>query len=139
MRVAFDTNVVLDVLLNRTAFLADASALFAYTHEGLIDGLLAATTLTTAFYLIERKQGTAGAYAGLDRLLELFEATPVDNRVLRQARALEFEDYEDTVLHESAERGRARGIVTRNASDFEGATLTIYKPAELLAVVESVS
>ena len=137
MRVAFDTNIVLDVLLRREPHLASASALFAYAHEGQIDGLLAATSLTTAFYLIERKKGTSGAYDGLDRLLQLFEAAPVDSRVLRSARKLAFNDYEDAVLHESAQRGRADAIVTRNAGDFTKATLTIYEPAELLAVIEA--
>lgn len=137
MRITFDTNVVLDVLLGRKAFLSEASALFAYVHEDRISGLLCATTLTTVFYLIERKKGTAGAYQGLDRLLALFEATPVDDRVLRRARTLDFDDYEDAVLHESARQGRADGIVTRNTEDFKDATLTIYEPAELLAVIES--
>lgn len=137
MRVAFDTNVVLDVLLNREEFLSEAAALFEYVREDRIDGVLAATSLTTAFYLIERKQGPSGAYVGLDRLLGLFEAAPVDSRVLRGARQLGFDDYEDAVLHESAKRGRADGIVTRNTGDFENATLTIYEPAELLATIET--
>ena len=137
MRVAFDTNIVLDVLLRREAHLANASTLFAYAHEGQIDGLLAATSLTTAFYLIERKKGTSGAYEGLDHLLQFFETAPVDGRVLRSAQRLACDDFEDAVLHESARRGRADAIVTRNAGDFTKATLTIYEPVELLAVIEA--
>ena len=137
MRIAFDTNVVLDVLLARKAFLPEAAALFEYTREGRLEGVLAATSLTTAFYLIERRRGIEGAYAGLDRLMALFEAGPVDRRVLRNARELGFDDFEDAVLHESAKRGGASGIVTRNARDFAHATLRIYQPEELLATVEN--
>ena len=61
----------------------------------------------------------------------------MDSRVLRSARKLGFADYEDAVLHESARRGRADALVTRNPDDFEKATLTIYEPAELLAVIEA--
>lgn len=137
MRIAFDTNIILDVLLRREAFLADASALFAYVHDGRIGGIVVATSLTTAFYLIERKKGTSDAYDGLDRLLQLFEAAPVNDRLLRSARKLDFKDYEDAVLHESARRGRADAIVARNLDDFERATLTVYEPTELLAVIEA--
>ena len=139
MRIAFDTNVVLDVLLARKAFLPEAVALFEYVWEGRMEGVLAATSLTTAFYLIERKRGAEGAYAGLDRLMELFEAGPVDRRVLHSVRALGFENFEEAVLHESARRAGASGIVTRNARDFGSATLSIYHPEELLAAVENAS
>lgn len=137
MTVAFDTNVVLDVLLRREPFISDAAALFAYVYEGRIGGLLCATSLTTVFYLVERKQGTDGAYRALDKLLDLFTAAPVDDAVLRRARALRFGDFEDAVLHESARRAQADGIVTRNTRDFAEAELVVYEPAELLAVIES--
>ena len=137
MTIAFDTNVVLDVLLRREPFFADAASLVAYVHEGRIDGLLCGTSLTTVFYLVERKQGRDRAYASLDRLLSLFKGAPVDDSVLRSARGLGFADYEDAVLHESARRGHADGIVTRNSRDFEKAELVVYEPAELLTLIES--
>lgn len=136
MRILFDTIVVLDVLLRRDSFFADAASLMAYVHEGRIEGLTCGTSLTTVFYLVERKRGIEGAYASLDRLLNLFTAAPIDDGVLRSARALGF-DYEDAVLHESARRGHADGIVTRNTHDFEMAEVAVYDPAELLTLIES--
>lgn len=136
MTIVFDTNVVLDVVLKREPFFADAAALMAYVYEGRIDGLLCGTSLTTVFYLVEQKQGVEGAYASLDRLLDLFKAAAVDDSVLRSARGLRFADYEDAVLHESARRSHADGIVTRHTSDFEKSTLTVYEPPELLALIE---
>ena len=51
MRVLFDTNVVLDVLLARAPHAAAATTLFDYVARKDLDGLLGATTLTTIFYL----------------------------------------------------------------------------------------
>ena len=51
MNVLFDTNVVLDVLLDRKPFSDSATILFSWAEEGKITGILGATTVTTIFYL----------------------------------------------------------------------------------------
>lgn len=55
---------------------------------------------------------------------------PLDQTALVDALA-SFADYEDAVQHASAVAFQLDGIVTRNADDYRGATLTIYAPAEL--------
>lgn len=49
MKVLFDTNVVLDVLLQRKPFAIEATTLFSYTETNYIDGWLGATTITTIY------------------------------------------------------------------------------------------
>lgn len=44
--------------------------------------------------------------------------------------------YEDAVLHAAAQNVRADCIVTRNVRDFRLATLKVYAPDELLAVMD---
>lgn len=44
---------------------------------------------------------------------------------------IDFDDYEDAVLHEAARHAGADAIVTRNTPDFEHATLDIYAPGDL--------
>ena len=51
MRVLFDTNVVLDVLMDRSPFAEAASRLFAAVEHGTVGGYLGATTVTTVHYL----------------------------------------------------------------------------------------
>ncbi len=137
MRILFDTNIVLDVLLKREPFAATAVRLFAAVEKGAITGLIAATTITTIFYLAEKKVGAAQARQEIGRLLTLFMVAPVDRMVLEQALQGSFADYEDAVLHAAAQQSGAVGIATRNASDFRGATLPIFSPPELLATVSS--
>ncbi|MBT4923927.1 MAG: PIN domain nuclease, partial [Candidatus Thioglobus sp.] len=47
MRVLFDTNVILDLLLDRSEFVDDASVLISKVDTNEIDGFLCATTITT--------------------------------------------------------------------------------------------
>lgn len=136
MRVLFDTNVVLDVLLERQPHAPAAIWLFAQAERGRLDGLLGATTLTTIHYLARKVLGEEAARDHLGILLRLFGVAPVTRAVLEDALALPFGDFEDAVLHEAARHAGAEGIVTRNPADFTSATLSIYTPVELRAALQ---
>lgn len=132
MKILFDTNIVLDVLLDRAPYAGDAKRLFDHVERGSLTGLLTSTTVTTVYYVGRKEVGDGGARAGIQRLLELFSTAPVHRPALRAALDSGFRDFEDAVLHEAARQAHADGIVTRNTDDFTTATLTIYTPAELL-------
>lgn len=135
MRVLFDTNVILDSLLARQPFVADATALIAMAERKVIDGLLGATTVTTLYYLLVKATSDSIARARITSLLSLFDVAAVNRAVLQSALQLPFKDYEDAVLHEAAQLAGADAIVTRNVQDFRQATLPIHQPSALLAVL----
>ena len=60
-RVLIDTNVVLDVLLDRQPHARGSVAVWAAIEAGSTEGLLAAHAVTTIHYLIRRELGTARA------------------------------------------------------------------------------
>lgn len=139
MRVLFDTNVVLDVLLARPPHAAPAIELFDWVARRELDGMLGATTVTTIFYLASKAAGPALARRHVTTLLGLFEVAAVGRAALADALALGFGDYEDAVLHEAARHAGATGIVTRDPKGFAAATLTVYSPAELLRLLKAAS
>ena len=135
MRVLFDTNVVLDVLLNRRPHAVVAAQLMAWVERRRIEGLLGATTVTTIHYLASKAVGAARARKHVRTLLALFDVAPVNRTVLSEALLLEFPDYEDAVLHEAARLAGATGIVTRDADGFRKANLSVFAPDELLRMI----
>lgn len=137
MRVLFDTNAVLDVLLARPPHAAPATALFDLVARRELDGLLGATTITTIFYLATKAVGSRPARRHVSALLGLFEIAGVTRGVLSDALRLDFQDYEDAVLHEAARHAGATAVVTRDPRGFAGASLRIYDPAELLRFVQA--
>lgn len=138
MRVLFDTNVILDVLLARSPHAEPAIALLDRVAAKEVHGLLGATTVTTIHYLTSKALGTRGAQQHLRTLLGLFDIAPVTRAVLTDALGLGFPDYEDAVLHESARHAGAEGIVTRDSQGFMKARLTVYAPAELVRLLRAV-
>ena len=133
----FDTNVVLDVLMDRAPFAVAATHLMARVEDGSLTGYLGATTVTTIHYLATKTLGRAPAAVAVDGLLGLFDIAPVNRGVLADALALGLDDYEDAVLHEAARHAGLPAIVTRGRAGFRGATLAIYSPDELLRTLRS--
>jgi len=129
--VLFDTNVVLDLLLDREPFSADAARCISMVESGEIEGWLCASTVTTLHYLIRKSAGARNAVDSISLLLSLFEIAPVNKTVLESALRLSFKDFEDAVLNEAARYSNVDVIVTRNTADFKNASLPIQSPAKL--------
>ena len=137
MRILFDTNVVLDVLLDREPFSSTSAKLFSKVESGEISGHVCATTITTIHYLAGKVIGNDAAKDEIAKLLKLFEVAPVNRAVLETAVFLDFEDFEDAVVHESARYKEAHGIVTRNLMGFKKAKIQMFSPEELILMLES--
>jgi predicted nucleic acid-binding protein len=135
VRVLFDTNVVLDHLLEREPFVDAAEQLLSLVDAGEVEGLICSTTATTIHYLAAKAVGTSAAVEYLRELLSIFDVACVDRDVLRTALDAGFADFEDAVVHEAARRAGASAIVTRDASDFARSQLPVFSPIELLAAV----
>ena len=137
MSVVFDTNVVLDVLLDREPHATVGASLFAYVERGAVPGYLCATTLTTVHYLIQKALGADQARQKIRTLLRLFDVAPVNRAVLEAAVASRMVDFEDAVMYESALHVGATGIVTRDPTGFKGARIPVYTPEEMWKALQA--
>ncbi len=136
MKILFDTNVILDVLLDREPFSNDASFLLSKVEQSEIIGFLCATTITTIHYLAAKALGGKTASNHIQNLLSLFVIAPVNRLVLENAVISGFKDFEDSVLHEAACHAGAKYIITRNPSDFKNSTLPVFEPREFIRAME---
>ena len=83
MKVILDTNIVLDVLLDRKPFAGPAAQIFSLAERSKIRGMLCATTITTIDYLLSQALPGKDARQTLRNLLSLFEVAAVDRFVAR--------------------------------------------------------
>jgi len=123
VKILFDTNVVLDLMLDRKPFSVTAALLFAKAEVGELTGFLGATTVTTISYIASKSIGKIRAQEEVRKLFILFDIAPVNRIILENALQAGMPDFEDAVLYEAARYVNAIGIVTRNASDFRGSVL----------------
>ena len=137
MKILFDTNVILDVMLLREPFLKSSALLLAEVERKNLEGYVCSTTVTTIHYLVEKVTGRKAALSQIANVLKIFQVAKVDKLCLESALRSKIVDYEDAVLDESAYRAGLDGIVTRNEKDFKQSKLNVYNPEELLKIVKS--
>jgi len=136
VKLLVDTNVVLDVLLNRAPFVADSAKVMASAELGNIEAFLCATTLTTIHYLAAKALGRTIAERHIRSLLGIFRVAPVTDAVLLAALHSKARDYEEAVLLESARAVGVEGIVTRNPSDFpKSGAIAIHTPTDIVVML----
>jgi len=136
-QVLLDINVVLDVLANREPFAADAEAVLAKIESGVMQGYVAAHTITTLHYLTSKHLGKAKARRVLTDLLQVLQVVPVDEDRLRHALALNWTDFEDAVQAACAEKAEVDYVVTRDKKGFKRSAVRPATPPEILALVGS--
>jgi predicted nucleic acid-binding protein len=136
LRLLFDTNIVLDLLLDREPFSTRVAAVLSAVEKGMLSGYLCATTITTVHYLASKAVGAKKAKRELGKLLSLFEIAPVNRAVLEAALRSKFPDFEDAVIHEAALHVGVDGIVTGDIRGLKRATVAVYSPDELIRVLQ---
>ncbi len=134
-KVLIDLNLVLDVLQKREPFYLASARVLACAETGLIEGLVAAHTVTTLFYLIAKDQSVDQARVILTNLLQFLSIAKVDQIIIEQALNLPYQDFEDAVQMMAAVQAEAQYLVTRNIKDYKAGPLPALQPAELLALV----
>lgn len=135
MKVLFDTDVLLDVLLDREPFAESSAGLLSLAELARIAGCVASTSVTTIYYLTRKSLGAARTRRAVEDLLNLLEVAPVNRIVLTQAVASKFTDFEDAVIAHAAHESRADVIATRNVKDFRHSPVPAQTPDDILAAI----
>lgn len=133
MKVLIDTNIVLDLLLEREPFIEDAIALFERIEAGQVRGYIAATTITNIFYIVRKARGREVALQAVTRIATGLEICAIDRSTIVQALASNFKDFEDGIQFACAVLNQLDAIVTRDTSDFTEVSLPVWSIAELQA------
>ncbi|MBN1991638.1 MAG: PIN domain-containing protein [Anaerolineae bacterium] len=136
MLILLDTNILLDVLLDRQPWAIEAATIWQANEEGRIVGHLVASTLTDIFYIAHRLANLETARKAVHLCLETFEICPVDRKTLQQAYALPGNDFEDNLQIACAHMANLNAIVSRDSTGFKAATIPVLTPTELLAQLE---
>jgi predicted nucleic acid-binding protein len=137
MRILFDTNIILDVLLDRVPFSEHAADLMSKVERSEINGILCAISVTTIQSLLSKYLDKKEAIKSINSLMALFEVASVNSLVIENALKSKCIDFEDSVLHESARYAGAEYIVTRNIKVFKKSEIPVFTPTELLSMLET--
>jgi predicted nucleic acid-binding protein len=131
IRVLLDTNVALDLFLEREPWFTQARPLWDAREAGQLIACLSASALTDVYYISRKQVDVERAKQVVEVCLHGFEIIPVDLAVLQTALTLPGNDFEDNVQIACA---LARGIdliVTRDIQGFQHSSVPAIEPASI--------
>ncbi len=137
LKLLLDTNVLLDVVLERKPWVEDATALLDAIAKGRALGYVAAHAVTTVYYLVERERGRALAATAVSDLVQLLTVVPSGNADFQRALGIGLRDFEDGTQAAACLQLGADCLVTRNARDYKGAPVTPRSPGEVLPLLDA--
>lgn len=134
-RILFDTNVVLDVLLDRKPYVEASAAAWAAVETGIAEGMLAAHAVTTLHCLVRKEKGALKAKRIISAILRVFGVAAVDGAVIQEALQLPFPDFEDAVTAAAARVAGCECIVTRDPKGFRGSPVRSLTPEAVIPLL----
>ena len=130
-RLFIDTNVILDVLLQRDGFWQDSIKIFQLAELGKATGIVSASSMTDIFYIAKKKLTNEGAKQAIENLLNLFEVVNVGQAELKGALTIAIDDYEDALQVHCAINANADNFVTRDVRGFPNVSIKVVSPSGL--------
>jgi predicted nucleic acid-binding protein len=136
MKIMCDTNIFLDVLLEREPFVEDSAKVLSLCEEHKIDGFVSASCITDIFYIVRKyTHSNELAYHALGKILEIVKICSVTNNDVLLAYQKKAKDFEDCLLATCAKNMHCDYIITRNKKDFISFDVPLLEPSELLELI----
>ncbi|MDT8369534.1 MAG: PIN domain-containing protein [Longimicrobiales bacterium] len=124
-----DTDVLLDVALDRTPHATDSIALLRALEGRPKQAFVAWHTLANLSYLLRGIEGDEPREF-LESLIGFLTIAPGDGEAFRRATALRMTDFEDAMQVGAALEAGCAVVVTRNLRDYVNAPIEAVPPSE---------
>ena len=127
-----DTNVILDVFLERSPWSTDAAVLWQAKLDRRFVACATATSITDIFYITRRYAGREKAWQTVHTSLDQLSVIPVGIDELRLATTIGGNDFEDNLQIACAISNQLDLIVTRDLAGFPRDSIPILTPQQML-------
>lgn len=129
-KVLIDTNIWVDVILERPAFCAESRGVLMACIEEDVPMLIAATSLKDVFYFAAKSAGAEAGYRAVELIMQLADPAQVDAIVCEKTITLERPNFEDGIVAACALAEQADAIVTRDEKAFHDLDIERYTPEQ---------
>lgn len=135
MKLLVDTNVLLDVILERKNLMRESAAVLDAIEDGRAKGYVSSHAVTTIHYIVAKANGGAAAATAISDILDLCEVVAVNEADFRRALALGLKDFEDAVQVAAALHVGADYLVSRNEKDFKNSPIDVRSPTRIAVLL----
>lgn len=139
MKVFLDTNIILDLLLEREGF-EISTELFSLQDEGRIHLCTSILSMVNIAYVYRKTVGSHLITPNLKYLSALMEVLPMDDNMLQEAIISKGKDFEDNLQYSCALKAKCDWFITRNTKVFPNTSkgdvpIKVGTPGDYLSVI----
>ena len=131
--IFLDTDVLIDIALDRRPHSGPASELLDRIERGTRGAYVAWHSISNLYYIVAPVRGGANARDFVVELTRFVAVATTDTESVRYAAELPMADFEDAMQVAAARACGARYIVTRNISDYVRSPIRAVGPGEALS------
>jgi predicted nucleic acid-binding protein len=130
--VFVDTDVILDLFIQREPHHTSALRLFSHLRRKKTLCLTSAVVVANVYYLLAKIRSNRYALERIRRLRRLVGVASIDQAAVDAAIASPYRDFEDSLQYQCAVKNDIGILITRNARDFPKDKLSVVNPADYL-------
>ncbi len=137
MILLIDTNVILDVLLNREEFVRDSSMVFKLCETKKAVDYISILSFANIMFVMRKQLSSKQIEEIFKKLSLIFNFSEINKNILEMTIKYGWSDFEDSIQAASGEIIKADYIVTRNIKDFVNSQIKAITPSQLLFKLNS--
>lgn len=136
MVILVDTNIILDIFMNREPYADEARFIMTKCADREIIGYLAAHSIPNLFYILRKTYSQKERRRLIKNLCDIFRISDLNaEKIISAVENEEFSDFEDCLQEECAVEAMADYIVTRNPDDYKMSRIKVIEPEKFVKLL----
>ena len=138
MKVLLDTNIILDILLQREPHYLHAIEVLRLAERGQIECHITANSITDIFYILRKYlSDPKDRELAIRNILQLVNIVGITKKDIIKSFELQYTDFEDALQTQCAKKLKADYIITRNEKDFKSLTVKVVSAEQFIEIAKN--
>jgi predicted nucleic acid-binding protein len=131
-KIFIDTDIILDVVLEREPFFSDSQKLLSLVEGNYFQGFTSSLVIANCYYIISSNRDDRTALKTVSKLRSILEVLPLTDKEIGEALNSSIKDFEDGIQYFIAINNKISNLITRNISDYKALDINILSPKDFL-------
>lgn len=136
MKLFLDTNVILDLIINRKPFFENIAKIVTLYEERKCVLVTSSVSFVNCNYILGKNVKKEKVLDNLKILRSFCSILEVSQTEIDISLNSNFNDFEDAVQHYCALKNNCNYIITRDSKDFKNSEIPAFTPTEFLASIK---
>ena len=132
-KILIDSDVILDVYLNREPFVKYSKLILRHCELSKYDGYITPITYSNLYYILRKLASHQKVIKELKDLFKITSVLNMDQSVVENALNSNLKDFEDALQNYSTQNvSEIKYVITRNTKDYKKSDLIIFSPESFI-------